>query len=1769
MKRDCIGLCWFIGLILLLQGHAAMAVPAFPAQTEMAQPDGKKIRILMKGDEFFSWTETADGYATIKDPKDGYWKYAKPKSKSVGFDLLSDARVGKRNPKTLGLKPYALPDRKAMSKRAGKLCDQLRGIRKTEGTLSSRTGQKGTETDSGGELLSTKIAVSGKTRIRNIVILAAFRDHWDSTAGTVLATQGRVDTGEYDQLFNQVGYATDGAAGSVRDYYQEVSYGKLTVESVITPWVQLPNAEAYYGADGTSTDPNWAQMVSDAISAASAAGFDFSQGDSDSDGWVDCLTVIHSGHGQEYTGNPTTALWSKQGELSSVVTANGVKMKRCHLEPALRGLVAETGIVRIGVICHEMGHFFGLPDLYDYSAQTYGVGNWDIMANGCWNGNYGNKPGHFSVWSKSMLGFLQPEEVHSADFLLLPQIEKNATAHLIHDGFSNGEYFLVENRGNVGFDNTSAIYPGIVIYHVYTPSANNDLGTWAHPLLKIEEADGDNSLGSKSAYSESGDVWKSTNGLAAGLCDQTGNKNTNTLRYQSTHYYRRSNTSSDYSYNRLYGFSASGPYMNYALTSLRPTMESQTVDGSLYDLFWTASSEATCYEVQEGTPVTLNRFFDGAEDENTAYANWHMAGMSVRDNNGAKTGAYSYAMHRYYNGKWYPSVQTLTMKNAVTVTRDVVLSFALMSHASGAGLLKCQVSNDGGTSWGTLATYDGYIDPWTEQTFTFTDFQKVGINENDSCLLRFTANFEQTQGWSGFPGYGYAFDDITLVGIRYPGYTGWATLSDTVTDTTYAVEGRSNGDRAYRVRAYANDAWQDYGPVGVVSIMNASVAVSATITSTVSSPTAESPIPVVVTFSADVNGFDASDVVAGNGTVTDFSGSGNCYQFNLAPAAVGLVTVDVPGGVCTDEAGNANVAAATLSLDYEVEGPSVVSMVRTMPDPTNAESIGWIVTFSEPVVGVDGSDFELVTTNVSGAQLTSVTGSGTTWTVMASSGCGDGTIGLNLRDNDSICNGDDVPLGGPGKNNGVATGPVYQIDKTSPAIKLTAATAAGSTALSPIHVCAQWNETVYGFGVSDISATNATISNFTGSSPYYEFDLVPGGEGTVNVLVASSKAMDLAGNKNIASNKLAWTYDTKPPVLVSVVRKHPELTCRTRVSWEVTFNEAVNGVDSTDFEVLGADGVSGAAISEISGNRTKWTVTATTGTGNGTLTLTMLNDGTIQDYAGNVLASETVYDGPAYQIDKTPPVPALSADPAPGYIGMETVHVAVVWSKTPVYGFDASGIVTTNATVSGFTGSSPYYEFEVTPLDQGPVTVQVASSHVTDLAGNKNKASVRMTWICDTVPPVVTEITRKQADPTNRTSVSWIVTFSEKVVNVDPADFALTATGELNGAVITSVLGSRTTWTVTASTGNGSGTLGLALADDDSITDIRGNLLGGVGMGNGDFTGPVYTVDKSKPVITSFTINNGVLTTTTEKVTLNNICTGDPIWYMASESSLFDDASWQPYAAAPEFALSGEGGRKTVYLKVKNAAGTVSSIKTDTITLCDTLTLILPGEVTLPLIRIPAGKFTMGSPITEQERQLNEGPQHRITLSNDFYMGIAPVTKRQWTAVMGTVPWLNQENGGPDSPAVCITWDDAQAFIAAVNGLGQGTYALPTEAQWEYATRAGTTTRFFWGEDPALSLIDVYAWYTANASVTQPVAQKLPNPFALYDVSGNVWEWCQDWYGSYTSRSAVDPAGPVTGANRVVRGGSIATAGEACRSASREGTAPTDQLCDVGFRIVK
>ncbi|MBI3358313.1 MAG: autotransporter-associated beta strand repeat-containing protein [Nitrospirae bacterium] len=473
--------------------------------------------------------------------------------------------------------------------------------------------------------------------------------------------------------------------------------------------------------------------------------------------------------------------------------------------------------------------------------------------------------------------------------------------------------------------------------------------------------------------------------------------------------------------------------------------------------------------------------------------------------------------------------------------------------------------------------------------------------------------------------------------------------------------------------------------------------------------------------------------VAGTYTLFTYTGTltNNTVSFGTMPAGR-VYAID------TTTAGQVKLIAS----------PTVLSIVKSSVDPTNAASVNFTVTFNDSVTGVDATDFVLTTSGVSGASVGTVTGSGTTYTVPVNTGSGSGTIRLDITDNDTIVSGGN-PLGGTGVQN-FTSGETFTIDKTAPTV-------------------------------------------------------------------------------------------------LSVNRAGLDPTGTATVDFTATFSESVTGVDTTDFS-LTTTGVAGTSITTVSGSGAIYTVTVNTGSGDGTIGLNVINDGTIKDLVGNTLSG--TFTGQIYTIDKLSPSVTMSSTTA-NPTNVSPIPVTVTFTKT-VTGFTAGDIVTSNGTVSNFAGSGADYTFDLTPGVNGLVTADIPSGSAFDIDFKGNLATPQFQRTYDTLAPTVSSIIRLAGatNPTNATSVTFTVTFSEAVTGVDSADFSIT-TG-ISGTSVTGVTGSGTTRTVTVNTGTGgSGTIRLDVIDNDTILDLAGNKLGGTGLGNGNFiTGQFFTIDKSAPTIT-------------------------------------------------------------------------------------------------------------------------------------------------------------------------------------------------------------------------------------------------------------------------------------------------------------------------------
>ena len=226
------------------------------------------------------------------------------------------------------------------------------------------------------------------------------------------------------------------------------------------------------------------------------------------------------------------------------------------------------------------------------------------------------------------------------------------------------------------------------------------------------------------------------------------------------------------------------------------------------------------------------------------------------------------------------------------------------------------------------------------------------------------------------------------------------------------------------------------------------------------------------------------------------------------------------------------------------------------------------------------------------------------------------------------------------------------------------------------------------------------------------------------------------------------------------------------------------------------------------------------------------------------------------------------------------------------------------------------------------------------------------------------------------------------------------------------------------------------------------------------------------------------------------------------------------------------------------------------------ITVTVKG-VSFDMIKVKAGTFYMGATSEQQNPSDDEKPAHKVILTRDYYIGKTEVTQALWIAVMGGNPSYHE---GANKPVDHVTWDACQTFVKKLNAATGKKFRLPTEAEWEFAARGGNYSKHY-QYSGSNNLRDV-AWYYANSnSTTHDVAAKQPNELGLYDMSGNVWEWCSDWYGDYSSNAQTDPAGPFSGSARVYRGGSWSSGARNRRSSNRDYCIPDYRYGNLGLRL--
>jgi len=598
----------------------------------------------------------------------------------------------------------------------------------------------------------------------------------------------------------------------------------------------------------------------------------------------------------------------------------------------------------------------------------------------------------------------------------------------------------------------------------------------------------------------------------------------------------------------------------------------------------------------------------------------------------------------------------------------------------------------------------------------------------------------------------------------------------------------------------------------------------------------------------------------------------------------------VAGGTVTTErtpsyAGNR--ATTSNANDFGTIGvviPPTVSVNRLDAVDTAAQSVRYAVTFDRDVTGVDSEDFVVETTGeIANAQILSVSGSGTEYTVEIVTGTGNGTLKLKLVDDDSIKNGN-VPLGGTGTGDDAA-GPAYTINKTPPTVTSIEPKTAARTAANSVVFTVIFSESVTGVDVTDfaVSSTEITDSKVTAykkistDGKVYEVTVNTGtgnGELGLNLVdnntIKNLRGVALGGSAIGDGNFSGATYtiDKTPPFVSSIKLLDPSPTNKSVVTFEVKFSEVVYGVNAADFKLAKSAGIKGAgitAVEKVGTDAQTYKVSVNTGSGDGNIQLNLKDDNSIKNSLTVALGDSQGgtngdFTGPSYSLLKNAPrVSAINrVNLNPTAAG--TVEYQVTFNQN-VTGVDASDFSLTSVGVNGakigsVTGrGNSYYVRVSTGTGNGALRLNLIDNdsvrNAIDVAlggrGTRNGDYSGQAYTINKTPPRVTSINRLDANPSNATSVTFTAIFNEAVNFVDATDFTLVTNG-VTGAKISSIKRVNSGfYEVEVNTGSGNGTIGLNLKDNDTIINERGSSLGGKGVSNGNFAGEVYTIDKKNP----------------------------------------------------------------------------------------------------------------------------------------------------------------------------------------------------------------------------------------------------------------------------------------------------------------------------------
>lgn len=557
--------------------------------------------------------------------------------------------------------------------------------------------------------------------------------------------------------------------------------------------------------------------------------------------------------------------------------------------------------------------------------------------------------------------------------------------------------------------------------------------------------------------------------------------------------------------------------------------------------------------------------------------------------------------------------------------------------------------------------------------------------------------------------------------------------------------------------------------------------------------------------------------------------------------------------------------AGILVDDYSIGGkaPYVSSITALNTSPTNAGVVNYQVNFTEPVTGLDVSDF-ILNTNLGNAGITEISGSGNSYVASIDTGVGDGTLRLDLADDDSIVTSLGIPLGWEGAGNGDFTGEIYSIDKTPPSIVSIARANPSPTNALSVDFAVTFSEAVSGVDLSDFSLSTqngAVLTAITGSGATYTVTVTTGiGNDDLRLdFVDNDSVSDPTGNTTTTgfTGGESYSVDRAAPFITSITPAgKPD---SSGVDYTVSFSEPVTGVDGGDFSLFT---MNGAAITNISGGGNQYIVSVSVQPGSDSIRLDLLDNDSIVDGIGNPLGGvgggNGNYMGGIFNIAIDTPIVTsiIRAGASPTHAA--NVNFIVTFSEV-VDGVDASDFQITGGAIHTIQNLSPFYVVNVTA---GAIDGELKLDLIDDdsihnaqgitLGGNGigNGNFSGEAFIIDRTPPLVTSIVRAGNNPTINPTADFIVTFSEPVQGVELGDFKVTGSNVILSSVLNLQDANPFFW-ITVGTGAGSGTIRLDLSDNGNITDQAGNPL----ANNNYTTGESFTLAKTPVDFTAPTIN--------------------------------------------------------------------------------------------------------------------------------------------------------------------------------------------------------------------------------------------------------------------------------------------------------------------------